>query len=489
MPSTTQATLLTRLLPLLASFPPCLFSLLLLAQTHRHYGHALTSLVSSNRTAVQISVFVLSYGLGLLQLYSLSAIFTYATRLLALQRPVRLEKLRYWSAIANDRFDVALPAGHLFSCIILGQAAFLPGVLWTGALTPLLELHTLPAKSTIKIPTFSQNSRDFWKTTDLQNCQTTGLVTTCPVPDLQGALLTTLGSASTAGSSMMRRHAKIDAPHWSYVGRSYGVGSSVGLTWVLSQDDGVPVAWEDGLTPIQYKDDVLGVEYEEYGWFADVRWLSVYAAQGWLPNSFNEGLEQAVRENYTVVSRSKGTVLAWSARTTGTRSFLSMATNSEDSGFHRTQCAIALLPTVFTISANMSSREITVTPATRPDVSDARLPDIDITANSVRALDLLSRVSNPSSLNDALTRNLWNAVSDVGHVMITSRDKLSSVEDALAAVLDDNTIETDVTVVGMMVRVGVARFVYSVAGFSVVVVVVQVAGVLWTGFWAELGGF
>ncbi|KAK5726162.1 hypothetical protein LTR17_012977 [Elasticomyces elasticus] len=322
----------------------------------------------------------------------------------------------------------------------------------------------------------------------------------------------------------MRRHAKIDAPDWSYVGRSYGVGSSLGLTWILSPEDGVPVVWEDGLTSVEYKDDVLGVEYEEYGWFADVRCeynkssgyglqfvetldgpnkLDVYAAQGFLPNSFDDGLEQAVRENYTVVSDPNSTILAWSARTTGNRTFLSIATNSEDSGFNRTQCAIAFLPTMFTISANMSSREILVRPTTRLDVDDSRLPDITITANAIRSLNLLSRVSNPSSLHDALSRNMWNAMSDVGHVMITERDLMSSVEDALAAVLDDiltaygaaqvvlahDTVETDVTAVGMMVMVGVARYVHLVAGFSVVVVVVQVAGSLWTNFWAGLSGF
>ncbi|KAK5718725.1 hypothetical protein LTR15_008459 [Elasticomyces elasticus] len=188
-----------------------------------------------------------------------------------------------------------------------------------------------------------------------------------------------------------------------------------------------------------------------------------------------------------------------------------MATNSEDSGFNHTQCAIAFLPTMFTVSANLTSKQITVTPTTRPDVDDSRLPDIAITANAVQSVDSLSRVSNPSALNDALTRNLWNAVSDVGHVMITSRDQISSVEDALAAVLDDtldsygaaqmvniahDTVETDVTVVGMMVRVGVARWVNLATGFSVVVVVVQVAGVLWTWFglswgvgWFRWGGW
>ncbi|KAK4891356.1 hypothetical protein LTR27_010010 [Elasticomyces elasticus] len=157
-----------------------------------------------------------------------------------------------------------------------------------------------------------------------------------------------------------------------------------------------------------------------------------------------------------------------------------MATNSEDSGFDRTQCAVAFLPTMFTISANMSSRETTVSPTTRPEVNDTRLPDIDITANAMRSLNLLSRVSSSSALNDALNRNLWNTVSDVGHTLITERDLLSSVEDALAAVLDDilgaygaaqvvlahDTVETDVTAVGMMV-----------------------AGVLWTGFWAGMSGF
>ncbi|KAK5695127.1 hypothetical protein LTR17_024600 [Elasticomyces elasticus] len=280
----------------------------------------------------------------------------------------------------------------------------------------------------------------------------------------------------------------------------------------------MPVVWDDGLNPIQYKDDVLGVEYEEYGWFSDVRCeynkssayglqllndrsggLSVYAAHGTLPNSFDEGLEQAVRENYTVVSNSNSTILAWSAGTTGSRTFLSIATNSEDSGFNRTQCAIASQPTMFTISANMSSKEILVTPTTRPEVNDTQLPDITVTDNAIRSLDLLSRVSSSSALNSALNRNLWNAVSDVGHVMITERDQLSSVEDALAAVLDDilaaqvvlahDTVNTDVTVVGMMVRVGVAKYVHFFTGYSVVVVVVQIAGVLWTGFRAGMSGF
>ncbi|KAK5692397.1 hypothetical protein LTR97_010705 [Elasticomyces elasticus] len=519
MGSTTKETVTSKLVPLFINVLPCLLSVWLVLQAPHHYGRTLTSLVSTQRTAVQILVQILSHGLGLMQVYSLRACLRFAIRLLVFRTPVRLEKLGYWAALSSGQVDITLPAKLLFMCASLVALSVLPGALWTGALTPLLEVSRLPTKASIEVPAFTQASADIWDSefemrhlelwNIVENCKGTGLITSCPVPALQGALLSTASSA-TAISGTVRRHAKIDSSDWSYLGRSYGLGSSFGLTTV--QSDGT----------------VLAVSYIEYGFAADVRCIfntsaayslefletadggtsvAVYAAQGYLPNSFDEGSGPGEGENYSVVSSSPdpttSKILAWSARAIGGRNFIVVATGSKGySQFDQAQCEVVFHPSAFNVSANITSKQIVVLPNPSVNAAVTQLSNITTTINAINSVNLLSRMSSSlytSVLGDALARNLVSVVDPTDSANTTS-NALRSLEDSFSAVLDDilgaygaaqiilgrDTDVVSVIPTGRTTRIGDPIYIYLAAGLTGLVLLVQLVEIVRTRCWSGL---
>ena len=109
--------------------------------------------------------------------------------------------------------------------------------LWTAALTPTITSYTQLQEGTVPrtgtgsygflnprppLPAFF-----FWEC-EIQN-QANGSFTNCPGYYQSGTLLQSASSATTVDGSQ-RNHTKNDNSGYRYVGRSYGVGSSVGLT-------------------------------------------------------------------------------------------------------------------------------------------------------------------------------------------------------------------------------------------------------------------
>ncbi|KAK4956234.1 hypothetical protein LTR10_005755 [Elasticomyces elasticus] len=346
----------------------------------------------------------------------------------------------------------------------------------------------------------------------VQHCKGTGLITSCPVPALQGALLSTASSA-TAINGTVRRHAKIDSSDWSYLGRSYGLGSSLGLTKVQSEGT------------------VLAVSYTEYGFAADVHCIfnsssayslefletadggtsvAVHAAQGYLPNSFDEGSGLGDGENYSVVSSSSdptaSKILAWSARAIGGRNFIVIAAGSKGyNQFDQAQCEVVFQPSAFNVTANITSKQIVVSPKPGVGAAVTQLPNITITANAINSVNLLSRMSSSiytSVLGDALARNLVSVIdqTDPADTKIKQSEVLRSLEDSFSAVLDDIlgaygaaqivlSRDTDVVSViptGRTTRIGEPIYIYLAAGLTGLVLLVQLVEIVRTRCWSGL---
>lgn len=209
--------------------------------------------------------------------------------------------------------------------IVVILLSVIPSTLWARALTPVIVPEELSSNAVIQVPAFSRSSTVIWNNKferrgfqnwkPVDNYEGAGLVTTCPVPNLHGILLSTISSVSMNDGSL-RRHAKINSPDWNYNGRSYAVGSSRSLIAVES--------------------DTLANDYSytEYGYAADAHCtfnesaaysiqllgsangptsIAVYMADGYLPNSFYGGIGDGVGESYSVVSswNDFSHVLAW----------------------------------------------------------------------------------------------------------------------------------------------------------------------------------
>ena len=187
-------------------------------------------------------------------------------------------------------------------------------------------------------------------------------------PGLQNLILDSARSA-TSYNGLPRNHSKNDNPSWSYVGRSYGVGSSTGVA----------------LLPDSY-DNLLSYSYYETGY--DVQSscaynststfnlslvsenfqpangsnieLNIFVASGFLPNS-DLGSDfitfPIVQSNQT----SDG-LLTWAATSKNSLNYASIAAGGSYDSFNTIQCLIDFVLTNFSVTVNVTGSTIEVLP-------------------------------------------------------------------------------------------------------------------------------
>lgn len=509
-----------RIVPFLAAGLPFAISILLLVQSNHRYGRSITGFVSDNRATTQIVVQILAHVLGFLQTYSVSACQKFSIRLRLFHKPARLEDVGFWFAISNGHIDTSLPKTYLILTILAVVACAVPGALWAGALTPLIVIQQASFNTTISIPAYSQSSSNIWDSefqmvgyglwNRVQNCRGSGVITSCPVPALQGLLLSSAGSA-TPSSGSVRKHSKIDSADWTYLGRSYGVGASVGL---VEGSTGQGLAQHLSYTDYGYMTMVdcayntssnYGFKYLESD--SGPTGVASYMVYGSLPNSFIDGNGEHTGEAYSVISSSGGyhNLLAWSARAIGGENYLVLATGTGNyTEFNQTQCKITFTASAFNVLANVTSKSITVSPQVLSPNSTGLVPNMTVTTNAVNSLNLLSRMSSSlytSILGDALTRNLASASgADPSTTTVSESTVLSSLQDSFTAVLDDilgaygaaqisiaqDTTDVPAHTVGPMTRIGEEVYIISVLSLSVVILLFHVEEAVRTKLWSGL---
>lgn len=518
-----QESVLARLLPLLSALLPGIVSILLLAQLNERYSHSFTNFATNQRAIVQIVVQILSHVLGLLQIYSVRSYYIFAIRSQAFKRSTRLGDVGFWIALRNGQVGFSLSTKYLLLTAIVVMICVIPSALWAGALTPLLLTEQLPANMTLDLPFFSQSSSKIWNSefemrgyelwNIYESCQSSGLITTCPVPVLQGNLLSTASSATAANGSV-RKHSKIDSADWSYVGRSYGVGASLGLVTLDTPKGAETISYTDYgyISTVKCTFNSSADYMIEYlGTPNSPNQVSLYAVQGVLPNSFDAGVGTGVGESYTLVSTWSNTrnILAWSARSIGGRNYISITTGSEDySEFNQTQCNVEFAASAFGVVANLTSKQIKVDP-NMTAISDGRVVNATITFNAMNSLNLLSRMSSSlytSILGDALRRNLMSVAgvnSSTTTAIVPSSSVLMSVQDSFTAMLDDilgaygaaqislanDTASTFATVIGPASRIGAEIYIIAIMAVSMLVCISSIVELLRTRFWSGLPAF
>ena len=349
----------------------------------------------------------------------------------------------------------------------------------------------------------------------VSECRGAGLLTNCPVPALQGLLLSAAGSASVS-DGLPRQHAKFDSPQWTYSGRSYGLGASIGLPgWTDAEQHSLRV-----------------ISYADYGYKAAVTCsyndsaayslqlltdaslgptsIAVYMAGGVLPNSFNDGVGDGAGEAYSVASSSSDylDILAWSARAIGGQSYISIASGTgKYMAFNKTQCEITFTASAFNITVNITSKAIEVSPTGIATGANGLLPNLTITTNAINSLNLLSRMSGTlysSILGDALTRNLATIVGDSATVgNDRSVTALNALQDSFTAMLDDILVAYGAAQVslandtkgvpavgrGPLIAIGDALYIYIVLGMSSALLLYHLFNTVRVRFWTQLQAF
>ncbi|RMZ74538.1 hypothetical protein GMOD_00003589 [Pyrenophora seminiperda CCB06] len=309
-----------------------------------------------------------------------------------------------------------------------------------------------------------------------------------------------LAAAAEASSGIEPHiHGKPDNTQFSYLGRSYGVGAAVGLM-------------DQAITSNSY---AAGYIYEEKGYTAEVtcsynrssdftlsgpvnEWI--YAASGNLPDS-EEGPEYS---NY-IGHDGKAIVaigVAFSERSP--RRFLSIAAGEAYAFLNNTQCEFDFTPTLFNVTVDIGSLNITVQPVKYiPDFN----PERNLTRTLVRQFELMS--NDMTNLYVSLLGEAFNS-SIAAYRMSGNRTSLPREQAIMAAVGESMISMADTMLVSyasaqLMVgkmstqqpaevhiyalRLGQPVYIYAIFTFNLLIICAVAFEAMRTSGWSGLGRF
>ncbi|KAJ7796196.1 hypothetical protein B0H14DRAFT_83373 [Mycena olivaceomarginata] len=159
-------------------------------------------------------------------IFTLSTIASFSTRLRLRWSSLSLIELRLWQSISSNNVVWNLPflqLGVLFSYILLH---LLPSTLWAGAMSPMLSSKVI--YGSIQLPAYPADpTQKFWNSsvasTDLRITRNEqGVFSYSPAPLLQGQIF--IAASSTTSTNGTRIKPKNDLSRLSYAGRLWRRG-------------------------------------------------------------------------------------------------------------------------------------------------------------------------------------------------------------------------------------------------------------------------
>ncbi|KAL8769226.1 MAG: hypothetical protein Q9209_004727 [Squamulea sp. 1 TL-2023] len=339
-----------------------------------------------------------------------------------------------------------MPATTIIILMLFG----VPPILWTGALTPILTESVTAENNLLKYPQYSNGSNVTWTGNNrlgVTDCNVTtnthGIFGSCPVSIIQSTLL---NRAAQATSNLTQTHTKNDNSHYSYVGRSYGVGSSVGIfDETLSSGYGTPKLLSYNYTEPGYLTSVTCFHNASSDFHLELIQKGrdkygipyIYYATGRFPHA-NEG-----QNDFFAVTGILGdsNIAVVAAKKYGGRSVIMVTAGSNYLELNATQCEVSFASTFFTVGVDVTNRLIKVTPVNTTESLDSIGPLFDPTAglalsviNQVNGLSMISTSLYTSVVGDALVTNIEAAKMDKVH---PNPDAFTSMGDSFSAMIDE----------------------------------------------------
>ena len=157
-----------KMTPLLALIPTTVLSSVLLYGIGRppFIDKEFYNFVNDHRATTQAVLNFLTSIFGVWHLFVLTSVINFSTRnqIQASGRHPSPIHLRWWNALAAQKFDRSLPWKYSFSMLLVWALALLPSSLWTGALTP--NLVTLNTTVPLDLPKYvSDPDGAYWNAT------------------------------------------------------------------------------------------------------------------------------------------------------------------------------------------------------------------------------------------------------------------------------------------------------------------------------------
>lgn len=467
-------------------------------------------IVIAHRPSVQLIVQILSNTLALIYSSALCMLINYASRIYwNLKGPVRLGVLRFWSNMCAQRMDFDIPIWPMVILMTFIGLSSVQSALWAGALTPVATkvLH----ETNVTVPSYDNTSlireyaSEVGADAPLDIRGTKGFFTYKVGVSLTGDLLRAAASA-TPVDHQPRKHQKDDNSLFTYIGRSYGIASSIGLF-----NDTIPTNTLD-----------LEISYQEVGYDASVSCIyntsadfvlkqlarspiGAFAAKGELPNSVPGDPEYS-----TYVGWGARSIVAIGVGRDGdsTRHTLGIAAGEAYGHLNATQCEIFFVPTLFDVVVNFSGHNISITPT---NTTNANVDDTQLGWDTGHLKYVLTRqfelIANAqTNLYTSLVGNSLN--SSIADYLTASNGTVSSLREAtLPGLANAVTVMTDDMLVayaqaqlmigGFMesrpavvqrqaMRVGEDAYVYALFVFNILIILVMLFECFRTRGWKDL---
>jgi hypothetical protein len=460
-------------------------SLFLLFSQHRTYSNGLYQAVSGSRATVQIIVQLLSYALGICQIYTLSTLINFYGRIELSERGTTLSRLSLWKSLSLLYVDWTIPIPLLLPLLAFLGLSVLPSALWAGAITPVVT--TSERAAFIGLPVYTPDpSGIYWNRTwgpFYQDVSRTSLGTFSFTPAYPlGGLLLDSAAAATPRNSSVRQFQKLDTSRHSYNGRSFGAGSSVGMQNVTEMPYSKTAA---GTLPdiaaqsysyveTGYNSNVTCIYNKTASWAIqlgdtsnDGAFPNSYLASGALPNSnyipHESGGPWLVERFAGVGLRDDSQVVALVGLTNHGRNFFAIAAGQTPGNYtvlNRTQCEVVFTPSQFRVSVDTTARLINVTlqSSTAVDMDPTSVKgklglsviaqDGIIAQNVMRSPTLLSMINTSlytSVLGNMLISNVNNAQAAQAAGFIPkglNNDSVAllAIEQSLESLIDDTLL-------------------------------------------------
>ncbi|KAF2134976.1 hypothetical protein P153DRAFT_372215 [Dothidotthia symphoricarpi CBS 119687] len=497
----THQTIWPAILVFIGLTIPTTFSVLVLASSVRGwtFPYSTYNFITRNRASVQLVIQLLSNGLALVNTTILCNLINRATRIRWKNTPASLNIIRFWNGLCVRSIDWTIPLHLLLPLLAFIVLTAAPSAIWVGALTPVAINVT--SYNVIDIPTYGQtaNIKEWPSEIGAQGpilSTTQGLFSYSVALQLQASLLTAASSATTVDGSV-RQHAKLDKSRFTYFGRSYGVGASVGLNDLDFQ-----------------KNPYLAYTYQEIGFETTVTCIKnsssefmlmetgdtfLYRAYGRLPNSGNKGPEDSV-----YIGHSTDSILAIGVgrNPEDPRRMLAITAGDSYAHLNTTQCSMEFQPTIFDVDVDIRTRNISVTPLRKAD--EFYPSSSNLTQTAMRQFELISNVQTnmyASVLGNAFNSSITDYITASTSQAITLEDAtLPGLENALTVMLDDMLvayasaqliIQKDIKPVNMQItksalRVGEDVYIYAIFAINAFIILLVIMEYVRTRNWKEV---
>ena len=281
---------------------------------------------------------------------------------------------------------------------------------------------------------------------------------------LQNLILDSASSATTYNGKP-RIHSKNDNPKWSYFGRSYGVGSSQGIS-NRSFTNGYLLGYnytETGYlvetfcntnTSSAFTYDQVLQDFQPANG-SDVS-LNIFVASGTLPNANDEAdfitFPLVLTNRTNTAATASDELLTWAANSKNGANMISIVGTQSYGEYNLMQCSVDFTQAVFRVEVNVTSSTINVTVLDSSDMAQDRPFDGNnhLKSNTMASLGLLAQTTSSvafEALGQSLRDNWRTSNQSISNVNVTfdpsqefegnATSIFSAAEASFDAMLDD----------------------------------------------------